>query len=64
MFRYGQKWKEGDFIGIHLDAWRGHLSFFHNLVPQGLAYTGLSGQINQLLTKLGMDILEFSKGNR
>jgi len=41
--RYGQKWKEGDFIGIHLDAWRGHLSFFHNLVPQGLAYTGLSG---------------------
>merc|ERR1719300_734088 len=41
--RYGQKWKEGDFIGILLDAWRGHLSFFHNLVPQGLAYTGLSG---------------------
>jgi len=41
--RYGQKWKKGDFIGIHLDAWRGHLSFFHNLVPQGLAFTGLSG---------------------
>ena len=32
--RYGEKWKKGDVIGIHLDKWAGDLYFYINGVPQ------------------------------
>ena len=41
MTRYGDKWGRGDVIGVHVDTWRGHVYFYKNGKPQGLAFEGL-----------------------
>jgi len=42
--RYGDKWSKGDIIGVHLDTWKGTVSFYKNRQLQGQAWAGLGGE--------------------
>ena len=35
-------WKEGSIIGVYFDSWRGHVEFYLNRTPLGIAFTGQS----------------------
>lgn len=41
---YTNKFSQGTIIGIHLDMWRGTLTFYKNKQNLGVAYTGLQGK--------------------
>lgn len=41
---YTNKFSQGTIIGIHLDMWRGTLTFYKNKQNLGVAYSGLQGK--------------------